>query len=209
MSFFSNELTGEVLEVGAGIGINLLDLSRSAQRWTALEPDPNLFTQLQQTIQLHKLKNIDAIHGTLDQIAEDRKFDNILYVDVLEHIQEDRTEIEKAASKLKSGGHLVILAPAHQQLFSEFDQSIGHYRRYDRQSLGALAPPSLQMIRMRYLDSMGALLSFSNRFFLHQAYPSLRQILFWDRVIIPISKILDGVLGYRFGKSILAIWTRL
>ena len=41
-------------------------------------------------------------------------FDCILYIDVLEHIENDRQELIEAKKRLKPGGRLIILAPAHQ-----------------------------------------------------------------------------------------------
>ena len=68
----------------------------------------------------------------------------MLYIDVLEHIEHDLDELARAASHLAPGGHLVVLAPAHQALFSDFDRAIGHYRRYNRAGLQKLAPAGLR-----------------------------------------------------------------
>ena len=57
-----------------------------------------------------------------------------------------------------------------------------------------------------YLDSVGLIASATNRFLLHQKMPTPWQIEIWDRLLIPISRILDRVIGYRFGKSIVAVW---
>jgi hypothetical protein len=61
---------------------------------------------------------------------------------------------------------------------------------------------------MEYLDSAGLLASAMNRFILRQSAPTLRQILLWDRVMIPVSKVVDPLLRHRFGKSIMAVWVR-
>ena len=55
---------------------------------------------------------------------------------------------------------------------------------------------------------LGLLASGANKLALKQSAPSLRQILFWDRCMIPASKALDPLLGYRLGKSIAAVWVR-
>ena len=52
------------------------------------------------------------------------------------------------------------------------------------------------------------LLSLANRLLLQQKLPTLKQILFWDKRVIPLSRILDPVLGYRVGKSILGVWQK-
>jgi hypothetical protein len=38
--------------------------------------------------------------------------------------------------------------------------------------------------------------------------PTLPQILLWDRIMVPVSRLLDPLLAYRFGKSIIAVWRR-
>jgi hypothetical protein len=100
------------------------------------------------------------------------------------------------------------LAPAFQFVFSEFDAAIGHYRRYTRRSLGALRPPALHVVRSFYLDSPGLLLSLGNRALLHSHTPQPSQIAFWDRVVVPVARMLDPVLGRHFGRSVITVWER-
>jgi len=52
------------------------------------------------------------------------------------------------------------------------------------------------------------LASIANRFVLKPQMPTLSQILVWDRVMVPISRLLDPLLSYRIGKSMIAIWRR-
>jgi SAM-dependent methyltransferase len=147
--------------------------------------------------------------GTLEDIPSDDLFDTILYIDVLEHIEDDKHEVEAAAQHLRPGGHLVILAPAHQSLYTPFDAAIGHFRRYDKQSLSAVIPPNLTEKALFYVDSAGALASAGNKLVLRSDNPQARQIVFWDRVLIPISRKLDWLLCYNIGKSVIGIWRRI
>jgi hypothetical protein len=149
-----------------------------------------------------------AHSGTVTDLGSER-FDTFIYIDVLEHIRDDAAELCLAAEHLEPGGRLIVLSPAHQFLYSPFDQAIGHYRRYDREMLGALTPENCRLEKCLYLDSAGLLLSLANRMLLRQSMPTLNQILFWDRQVIPVSKILDRLSGFRYGKSILAIWKRM
>jgi hypothetical protein len=61
---------------------------------------------------------------------------------------------------------------------------------------------------MIYLDSAGMLASSGNRLLLKQSMPTLRQILFWDRYLVPVSRVLDRLVLHGFGKSLLGIWTK-
>ena len=196
---------GEVLDVGAGIGSNTrLLLNDQVLRWLCLEPDPALVGRLNAALR----DRCDTLVGTVADVSTATRFDCILYIDVLEHSADDRAELATAARLLAPGGRLIVLAPAHQSLFSPFDKAIGHFRRYDRRSLLAAAPPGLPLERIGYLDICGLMASLANRLVLSQSMPTERQILFWDRVIIPCSRPLDRLTRYRFGKSILAVWRR-
>jgi hypothetical protein len=146
--------------------------------------------------------------GTLAGISTPELFDTIVYLDVLEHIEDDRAELALAAAHLRPGGRVLVLAPAHQSLFSPFDRAVGHFRRYARKSLSAIGPAALTLERLEYLDSVGLLASFANRALLKQQVPTLAQIRTWDRLMVPLSLLLDPLLARRVGKSILAVWRR-
>ena len=201
-------LAGDVLEIGAGIGGTTLAIhDGSVRRWTCLEPDANLANRLRGAVKESRgFYAPDVIAGSLRALADRPSFDCVLYLDVLEHIQDDRSQIEAAARLVRPGGHIVILSPAHQWLFSEFDKSIGHIRRYDKHSLRALAPSGWLQKKLTYLDSVGVLLSLANAVALRQTMPSRLQISVWDRLCVPVSRIIDRALLGNFGKSILAIW---
>jgi SAM-dependent methyltransferase len=202
-------LCGDILEVGAGIGSNTRILDPGgAGRWVCLEPDPELNCQLIKKFRESKpLRAYETICGTLDSLG-DQQFDTIIYIDVLEHIDNDREELNHASSHLRPGGHLVILSPAHQRLFSPFDAAIGHFRRYDRPMLRKISPPSLRLEVMKYLDSVGLMLSAANMLLLRQSMPTKAQLQFWDHWIIPVSRVLDKLFLYSVGKTIIAVWRR-
>jgi 2-polyprenyl-3-methyl-5-hydroxy-6-metoxy-1,4-benzoquinol methylase len=198
-----------VFDVGSGAGGNLPWLARHGTDWTCIEPDPLLAGQLQQNLPNPRAgQTWRAIHGALSDMANNPRADTIIYADVLEHIEDDRAEASLAASMLNPGGFLIVLVPAHQWLYSPFDAAIGHYRRYDRASMKALAPQNLQLVEMRYLDSVGMAASMANRFLLKASSPTPAQIELWDKRLVPLSKICDRLLRYRLGKSLLAIWRR-
>jgi SAM-dependent methyltransferase len=194
---------GEVLEVGAGIGANTQTLSSLAyERWTCLEPDAVLAAR----IELPPGGRHKTVVGTIGDLNAEAKFDAILYIDVLEHIEDDRGEMARAAARLKPGGALIVMSPAHPFLFTPFDTAIGHFRRYTRESLTAVAPQALQREKLVYLDAAGMLASAGNRVLLRSAMPTERQILTWDRMLVPVSRVIDPIFAGRAGKSVLGVW---
>lgn len=199
-------VTGDVLEVGAGIGTNTRELRTSrVKSWVCLEPDAALAAQASSAVA--SLPDCVVVVGTTGT-ARLGTYDSVLYIDVLEHIEDDRGELVRAAALVRPGGALVVLCPAHQGLFSEIDRAVGHFRRYDAASLTACGPSALTLDKVFYLDSVGMLASLANRTLLKRGQPSMGQIRFWDRVMVPVSRLLDPCLGYRLGKSVIAAWRR-
>jgi SAM-dependent methyltransferase len=198
-----------VLEVGAGLGVTARTLCKSQTKWIALEPDPALAQRMQDEIGAGRLPAICEVRvGKLEDLGVSELFDTILYIDVLEHIQDDRGELERAAERLDRGGCVVVIAPAHQYLFTAFDKAIGHFRRYDRGMITSLEPSGLRLFRFEYLDSVGFLASLGNRWLLKSSSPSASQIKLWDRLMVPLSRYVDPLLQHRFGKSVLAVWCK-
>lgn len=201
-------LRGAVLEVGAGIGATTRAFAECpARSWLCLEPDPELAQRLASELEAEGARYA-VFAGHSSELPLDARFDAVLYMDVLEHIERDADELEHVSKLLAPSGHLVVLAPAHAYLMSEFDRAIGHYRRYDAASLTALTPAGFELVRLRYLDSCGMLASLANRWLLRLRLPTYEQIAFWDRRIVPLSRRLDPWLAHRLGKSILAVWRK-
>jgi protein-L-isoaspartate O-methyltransferase len=203
-------LHGDILEVGAGIGSNTALLSAKANgRWVCLEPDPGLATQLKENLNgVSDGRRYENICGTLQALSPSDRFDTIIYIDVLEHIEDDVAEIHAAAAHLTPGGRIIVLSPAHQWLFSPFDSSIGHFRRYNRASLRKVSPPDLLLEQLIYLDACGIVTSAANQMFLRQSMPTKAQIGVWDKWVVPVSRVIDPVLGYSLGKSIVGVWRK-
>jgi SAM-dependent methyltransferase len=65
----------------------------------------------------------------------DNELDGIIMMDVLEHIENDKTFFNIVVNKLKGNGTLLITVPAWQFLFSVHDTKSQHYRRYNRKQL--------------------------------------------------------------------------
>ncbi len=203
-------LGSEVLEVGAGLGGTTRALCRGTEaRWVCLEPDPALAHRLTAERAAGRLPGqCEVVVGTLaDQLPTDQ-FDSVLYMDVLEHIEADAAEMARAARRVKPGGYVIALSPAHQWLFTPFDRSIGHCRRYSKESLRAITPAGLDLAWLGYLDSVGCCASLANKLLLRQAMPTPGQIAFWDRVLVPLSTWVDPILGFAAGKSVLGVWRR-
>jgi len=209
-SFLRRHLVGRVLEVGAGLGSTAQILCDGSQEeWLCLEPDPQLAAEIQRKIAASEISSCcAALAGTIEALPPTARYNAIIYIDVIEHLEDEAAELERAAARLEPGGKLVVLAPAHHWLYSPFDEAIGHLRRYDRKRLAGAIPSTLERRRLIYLDSVGLAASAVNRLILREPMPTARQIAFWDRAMVPLSRVVDPLLFYGFGKSVLGIWER-
>jgi len=80
---------------------------------------------------------IDGIH-CLNNICDIPKLHNggtIIMMDVLEHIENDKSFLNEAIEKLSKDDFIFITVPAFQHLFSGLDTFLKHYRRYNRRQL--------------------------------------------------------------------------
>ena len=69
----------------------------------------------------------------MDQIQD--IFGFVYTSNVLEHIQHDVSVLTDIKNKMSVNGKLAIYVPALPILFSDFDTSIGHFRRYSKKEL--------------------------------------------------------------------------
>jgi hypothetical protein len=72
-----------------------------------------------------------------------------------------------------------------------------------------ICPKNMRISQSFYLDSVGFFASLMNSRLMKSTMPSAKQILFWDRVLIPMSRFIDGILLYQFGKTIVCVFNKI
>ena len=204
MSFVKKFIHGNILEVGAGCGSFTRDYIDNKINATLTETDNKNFEDLKKNFIDNK--NIKINNKTIFEIED--KFDTILYLHVLEHIEDDYKELKEVETKLNKGGHLIIMVPRHQKLYSNFDKSIGHFRRYE---MNFFEKNFFNLNRklLKSLDSFGYFLYFLNKlFFKNEKFPSKFKIFIWDKIFTPFSIALDMITNYKIGKCIIAVYKK-
>jgi len=63
------------------------------------------------------------------------KYDIIFLLDVLEHIENDDEFLQSCYFHLKKDGFLIINVPSIPELFSKYDNAVGHIRRYKKRDI--------------------------------------------------------------------------
>ena len=193
-----NSIKGDILEVGPGNCIYLKNYLKIGKNITLVEPTKRYFNQLKK-----RNKKITVKKNLIN--LKRKSFDTILYLDVLEHIQNDKAELTRAYKLLKKGGTLIICVPAFQFLYSLYDKKIGHYRRYSKANFKSLLKNcKINNYRMRYFDFVGFCLILASNLISKNNLKNFKfKIRLWN-FFIPISFCLDYLLmRYFFGKSLL------
>jgi glycosyltransferase involved in cell wall biosynthesis len=127
-----------VLEIGCGVG-NFTRFLRNRDRVVATDNNAHYLAAVRRS--LDHFDNVDVRHvdwedPNLDGLCAER-FDTILCLNVLEHIQNDEAALGTFAALLQPRGRLVLQVPAMKWLHGEIDRNIGHVRRYERDELAA------------------------------------------------------------------------
>lgn len=194
-------LKNGLLEVGAGIGSFTKNYKNNFTNISLTELDKKNIKRLKKRFKNSKIKILSKFTSEIG-----KKFNTILYMNVLEHIKNDKKEINISLSKLNKKGYLVILVPAHNELYTKFDKEIGHFRRYKIKFFKKLKLKNSKIIKLQYLDCLGYFLYYLNKmFYKDEVYPSESKIFIWDKFFTPLTFFLDKFLNYKFGKNILCI----
>ena len=198
-------LGNSVAEVGAGVGnFSTLVLETDISSLVAFEPSLEMCDLLQEA--LGKDKRASAINDFFGKEDSEKSFfDSILYINVLEHIDDDVSELAKAHAALNPEGHLLIFVPALPWLYSEFDREVGHFRRYVKSDLVALVQRAgFSIVTARYFDIAGIIPWYINFVLLRNSMRGGR-ISLYDRFVVPTMRTLEGLLPVPVGKNVLLV----
>jgi hypothetical protein len=164
-----------------------------------VEPDAALQRRLRE-------QNLIVYPG-LDDVADGSQR-YIYSLNVLEHIEDDRGTLQALYSKLSPGGRLFLYVPAFAVLFSSMDVKVGHFRRYRKGQLVAMARGvGFEVERAEYADSLGFFVTLVYKVIGSRAGDiSPGSVRFYDHAVFPLSRLLDRIgLSHLFGKNLLAV----
>ncbi len=193
-----------VAEVGAGSGnFSSLLLEAGIQDLQAYEPSQNMFAALQNN--LRKEERATCINDYFGQQGESNLFDSLCYINVLEHIEDDATELQRAHQALKSQGHLLVFVPALQWLYSNFDKDVGHFRRYHKSALlNLVRTAGFQVVKARYFDLVGIVPWYLNFVLLKNGMGG-GSVSLYDNIVVPVMRRFEQKMTPPLGKNILLI----
>ena len=202
---FAPFLKGRILEVGAGIGQTseeILSLA-NVDSLTGLEPDARFHEEFRE-----RLPGVRLLGGTTADLDKAESFDGAVMVNVLEHIGDDEDELARLREILATReGHLCLLVPARQEIYSRIDAHFGHFRRYSRTELRTkLETAGFQIKHLSYFNFVGYF-AWALRFrMLGSLSFDIDQVRFFDRRIFPVAHWLESrICRPPIGQSVIAV----
>jgi SAM-dependent methyltransferase len=205
---FSTHISGQLLEVGAGTGTitrKLVERYPGVQV-TALEPAANMAEALEAYAALHP--RVEAYQGVLAEgDFANGSFDAAMYLNVLEHIEDDEAELALAREALRPGGALLIFGPAHEWLYSDLDYKAGHYRRYSLSGLrSVVAGAGFEIVSSRYFDMLGVPPYWLVYRLLRHSGITGSTTWAYDRLVVPVSRLLQRLVPQPpLGKNVILV----
>jgi SAM-dependent methyltransferase len=195
-------LRGRALEVGCGTGTYTELLARWCDEVVAVDLDPAFAAVARE--RFAREARVRVIEGDARLLPELGRFDSIVMLDVLEHIEDDVAMLRMLGDRLTQAGRLVLKVPAVPALYGALDAAIGHHRRYSRRSLAdAAGRAGLALEACRSFNLAAAPGWWVNGRLLGRTHPPEAQLRLYDR-LVPVFRFIDRVSGPPIGTSLIA-----
>ena len=210
---FKAFLNHPIIEVGGGLGQITNELLKTDGEVTSLEPDPVLFeilrSQNSQRVSLRVFQT--TVENFVNESNVKGQFGSAVYVNVLEHIEDDLNKLTKTYDLLAPGGKLVIFSPALPNLYGSMDGLSKHFRRYTKTGLiSTIENAGFKVIHVEYFDFVGIVPYFIMYRLLNIRSIGGGGIFIYDHLILPISTQLSKLSrGSLIGKNLLVIGEKI
>lgn len=153
----------DFLEIGCGNGIILALLEKFKFSLTGIDIDIKALKLAR------KRTNAELICADIYKLKLEKKYEAIGLFDVLEHIDNDETFLEKVREMLETNGKIILTVPLHMKSWSRMDEISGHRRRYSKDGLIAL------------LENAGYRIEFISHFNILLYLPQILARKFYDK----------------------------
>jgi phospholipid N-methyltransferase len=212
ITYLEEKIKGNVLEVGSGIGSFTSHLASRSDKLIAIEPNRRFYSVLEKST--GAIANVSTFNGTLFDlkksngfVSDVRKFETIFYAHVLEHIKDDLSELKMAKDHLSDSGTLIVVVPSLPRLYGSVDELSGHYRRYTRNELKAVAELAGYSVEsIKYFNPLAVFPYWVMYRLIKMKSVGTSQLKIYDKLIVPVAyKIINLFNGKIPGINLIAI----
>lgn len=193
--------SAKMLDFGAGFGTLTEAVAARLGKPECVEPDPR---------QREVLEGAGfTCYATIEAIPQE-SYDLVYSSNVLEHIEDDLEALRRLLRVLRPNGKIVLYLPAFQSLYSAVDAAIGHYRRYDARMIAELLRDAgFVPERVYYVDVLGFIMGWIfKRIANNVGSVNSNTMRIYDRLIFPITRMIERFVRPPFGKNVVAIASR-
>jgi Methylase involved in ubiquinone/menaquinone biosynthesis len=156
-----------LLDCGAGTGRFALEMQERC-RVLVLDDHEEALALLRKRF---RAEQVIALAGDAVPLPEG-SLDYVTALDVLEHVPDDAAVARGFHRLLKPGGVAVVTVPASMALWSDWDEALHHFRRYNRTQLRALFPEEQwDLVFVNYTNVV--------------AYPAVWLVRKWRKIVRP------------------------
>lgn len=230
LSTLNNYRTYQFNLIKNGIGENILEVGSGDRSFTyqivsrkkfnrliSIEPSSILFNRFDGVYKFPT--NVNFFQKDFYDIMPETfgKFDTVIFIHVLEYLENDKMALILSHEILECGGKVLIEVPALPLLFSTHDKVLGHYRRYTKKMLlNIIDYKMFKVEEIFYNDFIGVLGSF---YFFKIKKTKINtesglslvnnQGGFYDKYIIPLESRIEKYLKPPVGLSLTAVLTKV
>jgi len=207
-------LGSRILECGAGIGsITSKFLNCRFDKLIATDYDAIYIPFLEEICSHYP--SAMAMILDLDNLTKDQlnfisssQINTIVMINVLEHIKNDQDCIRKLCSAMDAGSRIILFCPAFNLLYSKLDESYGHYRRYDENSLKLMVQGTdLDVSFTRYYNIAGFFAWILLHKILRITDLNEHSVYFFNK-LIPLLRGFESMFNPSFGLSVLSVFVK-
>ena len=196
-----------VLELGSGIG-NMSQFFIDRDR--VVLTDTEVFYRQELERRFGDRPHVAVTEVSLPHASEElreERFDTVVCLNVLEHIEDDEASLRAMHDLLQVGGHLALLVPALPAIYGSLDRALGHHRRYTPGTLRTLYEKvRFRLARMEYFNLAGILGWWWTGRVLKKEMIPMGSLALYDK-LVPLFR-LERLLPARIGQSLIAIGER-
>lgn len=195
---------GKILEIGSGIG-NISEYFIKDNQNIFLSDLRDNYIEIAKNKFANEVLKIDLVDADFDTKYSNLvgTFDTVFALNVVEHIKDDLQAIANCKKLLKKGGHLIILVPAYQSLYNQFDVELEHFRRYTHKSLKKIINANQLNIKKTFSFNVIGILGWyvTGSILKKKTIPEGQMGLF--NKLVPIFKLADLLTFKKIGLSVI------